>query len=61
MALLLQPSRELWLKAQQDVGTCMRCVDWDRMGLSATCPSCDASILKRYDELRTDAQTKETV
>ncbi len=24
---------------------CERCIDWERMGLSSTCPSCDMSDL----------------
>lgn len=40
-----------WLKAKDSVPACSRCEEWGKMGLSSTCPDCDARIIEAYEKL----------
>lgn len=45
------PFKSAWQRAKDSVPRCARCDDWERAGLSSRCPTCDAEILDRYDEM----------
>jgi hypothetical protein len=40
---------------------CERCIDWDKRGLSSTCPSCDAAMLGEYYNSKLERGTMQSI
>lgn len=41
--------RRTWREITSAHKPCPRCEEWSRLGLSSTCPSCDAEMLAELD------------